>query len=241
MKLLRSLVALGLSSSAAFALTTQNYADATAEVGLASSQPHLDITSVDVTVDATGADITFKINLTGSPIATNWGNYMIGIRSNPGGAITGNGWGRPIHMAGGMTHWVASWVNDGGPSGAAGQVWTYATNWANTATPTVTRDATGVTITTTTAALGLSPGETFSFDVYSSGANGGPSAVDALSAATTSINDWPGPFPPISSPARLIRQRPSSCPAPRTMRRGSPTSASRGMMRLPRPTTIRTT
>ena len=193
MKLLRSLVALGLSSAAALAQTTQNYSDATGEVAVGTF-PHLDITSVDVTVDATGTDITFKINLSGSPITTTWGKYMIGIRSNPGGTTTGNGWDRPIHMAGGMTHWLACWLDDGGPIPTVGQVRTYGTGWTTTATPTVTRDASSVTIATTTAALALSPGETFSFDVYTSGGGGTDSAVDALSAASPSITGWGGPF-----------------------------------------------
>jgi hypothetical protein len=192
MKLLRTLITLGLSSSAALAQTTQHYGDATNEMAPAiGSQPHIDISSVDVTVDATGSDISFKINLSGSPVTTNWGKYMIGIRSRPGGATTGNGWGRPIHLAGGMTHWLACWLDESEPKG---QVWTYGAGWTNTGTPTVTRDASSVTIATTTAALELSPGETFSFDVYTSGGGGGDSAVDALSAAGSSVTGWGGPF-----------------------------------------------
>lgn len=193
MKLNPYLLALGLAAGAASAQTTQNYSDASGEVAVGTF-PHLDITSVDLTVN--GSDVTFRINLAGSPVATNWGKYMIGIRSNPGGTTSGNGWGRPINMAGGMTHWIGSWVDDGGsPTNSGGQVFNFTTGWSNSGTPpAVSRDATGVTIVTTTTALALSPGESFSFDVYTSGGGGGDSAVDALSAATSSITGWGGPF-----------------------------------------------
>lgn len=185
-----------LLPAAAFAQTTQNYPDASGEISPSLGNfPHLDITSVDVTVDAGETNITFKINLNGSPVSTNWGKYMIGIRSHPGGATSGNGWGRPIHMAGGMTHWIGSWVDDGNsPTNSGGEVRTYSGNWSGTAAPAVSRDATGVTITTTTASLGLTPGEVFSFDVYSSGGGGGDGAVDALSSASTSITAWDGHY-----------------------------------------------
>ncbi|WP_193212282.1 hypothetical protein [Luteolibacter marinus] len=177
--------ALCLVAATAIAQTTENYPDATGEVAVGTF-PHLDLTSVDVTVDATETNITFILHLAGSPVATDWGKYAIGLRSNPGGATTGNGWGRPIHFAGGMTHWIACWVDGGN----GGQVHHYTGSWAETDSPVVTKDATSVSITTTTAALGLSPGEVFSFDVYSTGGGGGDGAVDALSAAASSINNW---------------------------------------------------
>jgi hypothetical protein len=192
MKSHQVLVATCLAACSAFAQTAVNYSDAVGEIAPGvGNHPHLDIASVDVTVDAPGTGITFKLNLSGNPVATDWGKYMIGIRSNPGGATTGNGWGRPINMAGGMTHWVASWVDGGN----GGEVWSRGIGWSNTGpAPTVTKDTSSVTIATTTAALGLTPGEVFSFDVYSSGGGGGDSAVDALSAAASSVSGWGGPY-----------------------------------------------
>jgi hypothetical protein len=195
MKLLRSFIALGLSSSAALAQTTQNYPDTTGDLAPAvGTHPHIDITSVDVTVDATGTDISFKINLSGNPVTTTWGKYMIGIRSNPGGATTGNAWGRPIHMAGGMTHWIGAWADDGGPTGVGANLRSYGSGWTLLAAPSITRDSNSLTITTTTADLSLAPGETFSFDVYTSGGNNNDSAVDALSASGQSVGGWGGPY-----------------------------------------------
>ena len=182
--LLTGLLCLG--SGAALAQTTQNYPDATGDVAVGSF-PHLDISSVDVTVDAAGENISFKINLQGSPIATDWGKYMIGVRSGPGGTTSGNGWGRPISMAGGMTHWIGCWM-DGG-TGANLRSYTGGA-WSAPSTPSVTRDATSITLTTTVGALALSPGEQFSFDVYSSGGGGNDTAVEALSAAAASATAW---------------------------------------------------
>lgn len=187
MKLPRLFAVLALSAAAASAQTTHNYPDATGEIAVAiGGQPHLDITSVDVTVDASATTLTFVIHLAGDPVATNWGKYMVGIRSNPGGTTSGNGWGRPIHFAGGMTHWIGCWVDGGN----GGEVWSYNGAWSRTDTAVVTKDTSSVTIATPVAALNLSPGETFSFDVYTSGGGGGDSAVDALSLPTTSISNW---------------------------------------------------
>ncbi|WP_367870374.1 hypothetical protein [Luteolibacter sp. Populi] len=180
------LAALCLASGAALAQTTQNYPDTTGEIAVGSF-PHLDITSVDVTLDAAGENITFKINLNGSPVDTNWGKYMIGIRSNPGGTTTGSGWGRPITMAGGMTHWIGCYVD--GSMGA--EVYAYnGSIWTSRPAGTISKDASSVTVSTITASLNLSPGEVFSFDVYASGGGDHDSAVEALSSATASVGIW---------------------------------------------------
>mgnify|MGYP000300724711 CR=1 FL=1 len=202
-RLTTTALTLGLAS-VAIAQTTQNYSDATGEVAVPGNPyPHLDITSVDVTVNAAEDEITFRINLDGDPVATNWGNYMIGIRSAGGGDTSGNGWGRPIEFTPGMTRWIGCWVNDGGSvTGGNGQIWTYAgASWNQTGSlngtnGTVTPDAAGkyVEIVTPTANLDLGPGEVFAFDVYTSGGGGGDGAVDSLSASATSIGNWPDSF-----------------------------------------------
>ena len=38
-----------------------------------------------------GTDIMFKISLTGDPVATDWGKYLVAIDSVPGGDSAGNG------------------------------------------------------------------------------------------------------------------------------------------------------
>jgi hypothetical protein len=163
-----------------------------------SNNAHLDISSVEVTNDAT--NLRFTISLAGSPITTDWGKYMIGIDSVAGGdtRVNGNAWGRPIQMSSGMDYWVGSWVND---NGGGAEVYHFSdTDWVrdrasydnNLAKPTIT--ATSATLTVPLAVLGLEDGESFNFDVYSAGGGGTDSANDASSNPNRSTTDWPGPY-----------------------------------------------
>jgi len=191
----RLLLGLALVGSAT-AQTTVNFPDATGDVAVPGNPfPHLDITSVDVTVNAAATTITFKINLAGDPTATNWGKYCVAIRSNLiGGDAAGNGWGRPIAFSSGMTHWLGSWVDNGTPP-ASGQVFTYSgASWIGGAFQTVTRDASSVSITVPVGTLSLDAGEAFTFDVYTTGGGGSDGAVDSLSASTASISNWGDTF-----------------------------------------------
>jgi hypothetical protein len=156
----------------------------------------LDIVSVEVMNDAT--DIMLTITLADDPVATDWGKYMVAIDSVPGGDVAGNGWGRPISMSSGMDYWVGSWVDSG--SGAETYSWDGAAWNLDNATYNPTSDIqvpvvsgapdNTVILTTTLASLGLSVGDTFVFDVFSSGGGGGDSAIDALSDPNPSVADW---------------------------------------------------
>ena len=53
------------------------YLDSSGEGSLLTSNPHLDILSVEVNNTAT--DLIFKFNLAGNPVATDWGKYMVAI------------------------------------------------------------------------------------------------------------------------------------------------------------------
>lgn len=200
MKLKHSLLLAGIPLiGLCAAQTSQSYSDTTGDIDSnIGNHPHLDITSVDVTVNAAETQITFRINLAGSPLdspnGTNWGKYLVAIRSNAGGASTGNAWGRPINFASGMTHWIGTWADAGGDACGGGTSTYSAPSWGGTSGPTVTKDATGITIVETVANLALGPGEVFSFDVYTSGGGNPDSAVDALSASAASITGWAGPY-----------------------------------------------
>lgn len=188
MKLTALFLATGLTLSPAAAAV---FADASGDVALGSF-PHLDITGVEVTTDATAGTITFQLNLAGSPVETNWGKYLIALRTGAGGTSTGNGWSRPINLPVGMTHWIGSWVDATPP---AGQVFSWSGSaWSQIATPVVMATSSAVTITTNQADLALEPGETFSFDVYTTGGGGSDGAVDAASVSTASITNWPNAF-----------------------------------------------
>jgi hypothetical protein len=182
-------LALGLTTASA-AIYNDNINDG-ALVGAGGGI--LDIVSVEVNNTAT--DLIFKINLVGNPVATDWGKYMIGITSGPGGDPAGNGWVRPIGMSSGMNYWLGTWVDSG--NGAENRNWTgaawnlqSATYGANPDGLSITKDASSVTLTLQFAGLGLAPGSTFLFDVYTSGGGGTDGAVDALANPGQTIANW---------------------------------------------------
>lgn len=214
MKVLRSMVL--LSAVAFFASVAQQvnavtYPDSTGDL-FNNSFGHLDITSVEVNNNAT--DLILKINLNGNPIAVDWGKYMVAIDSVPGGDTTGNGWARPISMSSGMDYWVGSWVD----SGNGIELWKYTGSWSLTnasyAYPqslAISKDSSSVTLTVPLASMGLSVGNVFDFDVYTSGGGSGDSAVDALANPTMSISDWPGPYNSTLKDTYTVIPEPSTC------------------------------
>jgi opacity protein-like surface antigen len=155
---------------------------------------HLDIASVEITNDAT--DISFAVTLVGDILATDWGKYMIQIDSVAGGDPSSNGWGRPISMPAGADYWLGSWVDTGNGAESYsydGLAW----NLDNATYNAPPADQIGIstsqftaTITLPLAELGLALGDSFVFDVYSSGGGGSDSAVDSLALASPSILDW---------------------------------------------------
>ena len=182
---------------AAFAINAQaaTYLDSTGENFTTAGGGILDISSVEVNHTAT--DLIFKVNVTGNPTTTDWGKYMIGFNTVAGGDNVGNGWNRPIALSG-MDYWVGSWVD----SGNGAEIHKYTASWglqsatysSNPDGISVSKDASSATIQFKFAGLGLAPGSTFSFDVYTSGGGGTDGAVDALSASTQSIADWGNSF-----------------------------------------------
>ena len=206
-----ALLAIGLASISN-AQTTVNFPDATGDLGTnIGFNPHLDISSVDVTLDAGGNNLTFTLNLEGDPTVTNWGKYLIGIRSGAGGTATGNAWGRPINFASGMTHWIGGWADFGGGvalykyQAASWNVIRGSSDAVNPlAIPVITASSYSVTVPVSLLDYTPGPGQTITFDVYATGSGG---AVDALSVASASINDWNDSFTtttPLSFPASAL-------------------------------------
>ena len=152
----------------------------------------LNISSVEVTSGL--SSLTFKINLTGDPVATDWGKYMIAIDSTPGGDSAGNGWSRPIGMPG-MDFWLGTWVDGGNGGevrnwGGASLGLQSATYGANPDAISVSKNSSSVTIFLNYAGLGLAPGSTFNFDVFTSGGGGTDGAIDALGNPNQTIANW---------------------------------------------------
>lgn len=175
-----------LASTSAFCAP---YGDATGETIAGGI---LDITSVEVNNTATA--LTFKINLAGDPVATDWGKYMIGIDSTAGGDPAGNGWTRPIGMSSGMDYFAAGWVDWG--NGAEIRNWTGASWGLQSATYnpnpdalSISKDTSSVTFTFDFAGLGLAAGSTFLFDVYTSG-GGTDGAIDAAGNPVQTVAGW---------------------------------------------------
>lgn len=154
----------------------------------------LDILSMDVTNDAT--NISFKFNLNGDPVATDWGKYMVIMDTVSGGDTAGNGWNRPIGMATGADYWMGSWVDGGN----GGEVYTYAgawpsppthATWAGTAAGmSITKDSSSVTVSFPLAWIGVGDGDSVLFDAFTSGGGGGDGAIDSAANPTPSVFDW---------------------------------------------------
>ena len=167
------------------------YPDATGENH--DGNAHMDISSVEVTNDATS--ISFKINVSAASITSpDWGKYLIGLDTTAGGNSnmddTGNGWSRSISMNG-MDYWVGSWVNSGG--GVQLFQWNSGTNsWGSPiGSPTHLIAGNSTTLTLPLADLGLSDGSVLNFDVYTSGGGNGDGANDASSNPLQASPGWP--------------------------------------------------
>lgn len=179
------LVALTPSSRAAF------YTDTVGDEF--TGNPHLDITSVEVT--NTFSDVIFKINLNGNPVAVDWGKYCMGIDTNPATGDTsanGNGWGRAISMTpNGMDFWVGTWVD----GGMGAQLFAYnGAAWSNIGGASVSKTTNSVTITLALAQLGKTYGDSFDFDVYTTGGGGGDPAIDSLANPAQTVSSWSTPY-----------------------------------------------
>jgi hypothetical protein len=166
--------------SVALPATAAVYSDASGDFtgGVGS----LDITSVDVNNDAT--TLTFTLTLAGDPTSTVWANYIVGISQNLFGGAGGNlngtgGWGVNAQMSvGGMDYVLASYPGYAGYDFKTwnGSAWTTTFGTASETTSTVT-------IPVSLASLGLSPGNSFTFDVWSQ--SSGNTILDALSDGTS--------------------------------------------------------
>ena len=174
------------------------YSDSVNDIdpGISTGNGTLDIVSMEVSHTAT--DVQFKLTVNGNIGSTDWGKFMVGIANNKGnGTSTSDGWGRPITMSanGGMTNWLGAWVDSGGGAeNYSNQTsWnltgaTYNSNFGNFALAAGAQST--ITYGVSIASIGMSIGDTFRFDAYSSGGGSGDSAVDALANPNVAITMW---------------------------------------------------
>jgi len=194
------LAGVALQAHAAPGVTTFNDAINDIDPGISTGSGTLDLVKMEVS--NTNSDVMFKLTVNGNIGSTDWGKFMIGIANNKGyGTSSSDGWARPITMSanGGMTNWIGSWVDGGGGAenrsnqtswGLTGA--TYNGNFGGFSLSAGAQST--ITFTVAIASLGMSIGDTFSFDAYSSGGGNGDSAVDALANPNVSITSWGQPY-----------------------------------------------
>jgi hypothetical protein len=190
------LAGVALQAHAAPGVTTFNDAINDIAPGISTGNGSLDLVKMEVSNTAT--DVVFQLTVNGNIVGDDWGKFMIGIANNKGyGTSSSDGWGRPITMSanGGMTNWIGSWVDGGGGAenrsnqtswGLTGA--TYNGNFGGFSLSAGAQST--ITFTVSIASLGMSIGDTFSFDAYSSGGGNGDSAVDALANPSVAISSW---------------------------------------------------
>jgi hypothetical protein len=206
-------VVLSLCALAGLALTSPSargtlYTDAT---GDNYGGPEVDITSVSVTNDASNLYFTINLNSTASigPSANHYANYEIGIQENGGAGgqtaingtygtgtpAAGNPYGNAVGISTGMNYFIGSYLDGSSYSGGA-QLYSYnsTSGWNQVgATAPVTEVYSGSPSTSFAfplSALGLTPGSSFNFDVWTS--FGSPQAAyDALDNVGTGSSNAP--------------------------------------------------
>ena len=162
------------------------YEDASGDI-FDSGLSNLDFLGAEITNDGDSLFIAASLNADLSAI--NWGKYLIFIDSGDGGAMSGpegndpfnNPWGRRVSADVGINAFVGSWIDGGG--GALGYLWNGG-GWDETSsgTPDLSQAEMGqITWTLSLDSLGLSIGDTFNFDLASTGGGDGDPAIDLLS------------------------------------------------------------
>ncbi len=158
---------------------------------------HLDISSVEITND--NQFLYINISTDGLVSDQNWGKYIVGIDTgaNAGDNSTDPGsWNRNVDWGRGITHFAGTWADDGGALQFGGELrgfdgvgWNLLGATYNGDTNIAGTSASGQMIQIEYAALGLSIGDTFEFDVFSSGGGADP-GVDHLSRSDAATTDW---------------------------------------------------
>ena len=154
------------------------YYDAVGDIAVGNA--NLDITQVEVTNDDDNLYMTLSLNGW-----EDWTKLLVFMDAGAGDTTSGtdNPWGRAI-----STDWdFGSFYGTFFDSGDVVQDWNWdGSGWDLTAesSPGVDRGAATVSYTWALSALGIGAGDTISFDVATTGGNGGDPGIDLASTST---------------------------------------------------------
>jgi autotransporter-associated beta strand protein len=142
-----------------------------------------------------------------------YGLYEVGLETVPGAGSTdvstdglANPYGQPIGISTGMNYWIGSWTNQtiGPPDAGDNQLYGYSGGaWnliaGNGTDPYVTTTTaltpTSITLGIPLTSLGLSVGDTFNFDVWTTFGNSAQGAYDALDSGQDATGPNSGYMP----------------------------------------------
>ena len=182
-----SLLAISLVSAAAIATAAQGtiYTDSTFDL-FDNGLDNLDISQVDINDD--GTNLSIAITTRGFQT---WTKYMMFFDTSGSGTST-NAWSRPVTLTSNIDYFVGSWV-DTSTNNSQFVSWTgSAWNWGSESTLSNSVSSNTVTWSFSLASLGLSAGQTFYFDVATSGGGNDP-GVDHLSRSDMATSGWGSP------------------------------------------------
>lgn len=198
---MKAFLAMAVVAALAVSAPADVYVDTTGDEF--SGNGNMDILGAEVTNTAT--DVSFALTVNGT---ADWGKYVyfIDTVSGQGGATTGhNGadnvpdWNRDIAATPGhaIEYFGGTWVDSGGGYEVRSYFGSWATDDASYDGSPMGNVALNVGATTATytftyslAALGLTIGESFFFDVASTGGNAGDTANDSLGTPTSISSNW---------------------------------------------------
>ena len=183
--MIATVVATALAASIGFNAAATTYTDSTFDL-FDNGLDNLDISGVDISDD--GTNLSIAITTRGFQT---WTKYMIFIDSAAGGT-TSHAWSRPVNLTSDIDYFVGSWV-DASSNNSQFVSWTgSAWNWGSESTLSNSVSSNTVTWSFSLASLGLSAGQTFYFDVATSGGGNDP-GVDHLSRSDMATSGWGSP------------------------------------------------
>ena len=154
------------------------YSDAIGDIAVGNA--NLDITQVEVTHDADNLYMTVSLNGW-----EDWTKLLVFMDAGSGSATSGtnNPWGRAISTDWEFNDFYGTYFDDGDFA----QDWNYnGSEWGLTISRTVAVDRGAATVmyTFSQTSLGIGEGDTISFDVATTGGNGGDPGIDLASTST---------------------------------------------------------